>query len=402
MSQHANIVPVEYKGTESSAIAPNLLHWDPPSTPEVAPPSPLFGLGESWPNTLSIVEPGPSVTSDPGPMSPEDVDSLDLRQDVVPPSPSCRPMSVLDDYGEDSGDSTPSSPSRRSFADLPDNITDEMLTSPPQSPLLSGQPLLTLPGAEPDNTLITAEPSVSDWSAPSPPRGSGLGLFLPIQAASSNQCEASESHAIEPNLNFSFEAIARVDAGEFEKLKSVRRRTWVSERKAKEDEVFHAKRAEHLASRLSVSPPVPSKLPDFDERGGVSAGADAEETEGPPGEPTQLDESDEKTIRTWLLFTEARRADARRLRKREKELGRELQALLRLKLCEDPDAMEGGARTSESARLKPGKTAIVSMPQLVARMIMKRRDTPRPFSPCKHDPQYISSPLRSEFTVGEL
>ena len=182
----------------------------------------------------------------------------------------------------------------------------------------------------------------------------------------------------------------------------MRLRTWVSERKAKEDEVLHAKHAEHLASRLSVSPPVPSKLPDFDERGGVSAGADAEETEGPPGEPAQLDESDEKTIRTWLLFTEARRADARRLRKREKELGRELQALLRLKLGEDPDTMEGGAHASELARVKPGKTAIVSMPQLVARMIMKRRETTRPFSPRKHDTRDISSPLsRFQFTAGE-
>ena len=402
MSHYANIVPVDHKGTECGAITPNLLQWDPPSTPEIAPPSPLLGLGESWPSTLSIVGPGPSVTSDPGPMSPEDVDSLDLRQDSLPPSPLCRPMSVLHDYSEESDDSTPSSPSRRSFADLPDNITDDMLTSTPQSPLLSGQPLLTLPGAEPDNTLITAEPSVSDWSAPSPPRGSGLGLFLPIQAASSNHCEASESHAIEPNLNFSSESIARVNASEFEKLKSVRRRTWVSERKAKEDEVLHAKHAEHLASRLSVSPPVPSKLPDFDERGGVSAGADAEETEGPPGEPAQLDESDEKTIRTWLLFTEARRADARRLRKREKELGRELQALLRLKLGEDPDTMEGGTHASELARVKPGKTAIVSMPQLVARMIMKRRETTRPFSPRKHDTRDISSPLsRFQFTAGE-
>jgi hypothetical protein len=203
-------------------------------------------------------------------------------------------------------------------------------------------------------------------------------------------------------LNFSREAIARVDAREFEKLKSMRRRTWVSERMAKDDEVFHAKRAEHLASRMSVSPPVPSKLADFDERGGVSAGADVEETEGPPGEPTQLDESDEKTIRTWLLYTEARRADARRLRKREKELGRELQALLRLKLGEDPDATEGGVHAaSSSAKVKPGKTAILSMPQLVARMITKRRDTPRPFSPRKHDMPYICSPLsRFEHTVG--
>jgi len=288
------------------------------------------------------------------------------------------------------GSPIPMSPSRRSFADLPEDTTAMELTrSPPQSPLLAGPPLLTLPGAEPDNSLIVSETPVSEWSAASPPRGSGLGLFLPIQAASSNQPESSETQAIEPNLSFSREAVARVNVSEFEKLKSVRRRTWVLERKAKDDEILHAKHAELLSDRLSVAPPVPSKLADFDERGGVSAGADADDAEGPPGEPAQLHESDEKTVRTWLLYTEARRAEARRVRKREKERGREIQALLRLKLKEDPDAMEqmGGAR------VKPGKTAIVSMPQLVARMIMKRRYTPRPFSPRKHDSPYVESPL---------
>jgi hypothetical protein len=61
-----------------------------------------------------------------------------------------------------------------------------------------------------------------------------------------------------------FEIIACVDSGEFEKLKSVRCQFWVSECKAKEDEVYHA---EHLVSWQSVAPPVPSKLPNFDERG---------------------------------------------------------------------------------------------------------------------------------------
>ena len=426
----ANSSPISLTGTEPSVGTKNLSQWDHPSAPEVAPRSPLVEFEGSWtssPSTATIMRPGSGVTSNLGPMIIEDADIFDrssldwgnFESDVVPPSPSQRAMSVLDlDNPGDklNDDSTPSSPSRRSFADpvpsspprepfanpapsspcrrsfadLPD--TDE----PPQSPLLSGSLLRALPGATPDNTLITAVDSGSDWSSP---RGSGLGLFLPIQAASSNQFQASEPHPIEPNLNFSPEAIARVDSREFEKLKSVRRRTWVSERKAKEDEVDHAKCAEDLASRLSVAPPVPSKLPDFDERGGVSAGADAEETEGPPGE---LGESDEKTIRSWLLYTEAKRADARRLRKREKELGRELQALLRLKLGEDPDATVGGVE-SASDKVKPGKTAIVSMPQLVARMIMKRRDTPRPFSPRKHDASYICSPLsRFEPTVGVL
>ena len=407
----ANSSPVGHKGTEPSFGTTNLYQC---STPEVAPRSPLGEVEESstsGPSTSVIVGSGSSVTSNRGPMTVEDIDSFDhasldwdnFEQDVVPPSPSHRAMSDLDDFGDESGDdSSPSSPSRRSFADLPDTTTDEHLISPPQSPLLSGQPLLTLPGAEPDNALITAEDSVSNWSAPSPPRGSGLGLFLPIQAASSNQFQASDPHAIEPNLNFSPEATARVDSREFEKLKSVRRRTLGLRAQGKGRRGLPCKACGTPCEPAERrSPPVPSKLPDFDERGGVSAGADAEETEGPPGEPAQLDESDEKTIRTWLLYTEARRADARRLRKREKELGRELQALLRLKLGEDPGATEGGVQTSaEGAKVKPGKTAIVSMPQLVARMIMKRRDTPRQFSPRKHDAPYIYSPLsRFEPTV---
>ena len=43
------------------------------------------------------------------------------------------------------------------------NAMNEPPTSP-QSPLLVGQPLLTLPGAELDNSLIMAEAPVSDWS----------------------------------------------------------------------------------------------------------------------------------------------------------------------------------------------------------------------------------------------
>jgi hypothetical protein len=73
-----------------------------------------------------------------------------------------------------------------------------------------------------DHRLITAEAPVSDWSGTSPPGGSRL--FLPTQT------EASEAHTIEPS-KFLLEAVARIDSCEFEKLRSVHRRTWVSERK---------------------------------------------------------------------------------------------------------------------------------------------------------------------------
>ena len=391
-------VPAHHPGAIESAAPSELFHELGALEDHAMFPSPLSEFGGPSFCTLGTEANSHSDSTDVwglelnydgmSPYSPYESDPV-----VVPFSPVRHTLGELHADDEDLLESSPlpQSPSRRSFSELPEDIIMNGLSpSPPQSPLLAGQPLLTLPGAEPDNSLIVSEPPVSEWAS-SPvvsPRGSGLGLFLPIQAASSNQLETSdEAHAIEPNLNFSSEAIARVDALEFEKLKSVRRRTWVIERKAKEDEVFNAKRAELLAGRLSVAPPVPSKLADFDERGGVSAGADADDTVGPPGEPAQLDESDEKTIRAWLLYTEAQRAKARHVRKLEKERGRELQALLRLKLGEDPDAM------GVAAKSKPGKTAIVSMPQLVARMIMKRRDTPRPFSPRRHDSPYIHSPL---------
>ena len=403
MPQGNGTVPIHHPGAIESAAPSELFHELGALEDHAMLPSPLSEFDGPPFYTLGTEANSQSDSTDvwgleldydgtPPYSSPFRLD--DSEPVVVPFSPMRHTLGELHADDEDLLESSPlpQSPSRRSFSELPEDIIMNGLSpSPPQSPLLAGQPLLTLPGAEPDNSLIVSEPPVSEWTS-SPvvsPRGSGLGLFLPIQAPSSNQLEMSdEAHAIEPNLNFSPEAIARVDALEFEKLKSVRRRTWVSERKAKEDEVFHAKRAELLAGRLSVAPPVPSKLADFDERGGVSAGADADDTVGPPGEPAQLDESDEKTIRAWLLYTEAQRAKARHVRKLEKERGRELQALLRLKLGEDPDA---------AAKSKPGKTAIVSMPQLVARMIMKRRDTPRPFSPRRHDSPYIHSPLSSRF-----
>ena len=98
------------------------------------------------------------------------------------PPPMHRTLLELHDDDKDFGsDSVLSSPSQRSFADLlEDTVMNEQPMSPPQSPLLVGQPLLMLPGAEPDNSLIMAETPAPDWSGASPPCGSGLGLFLPI------------------------------------------------------------------------------------------------------------------------------------------------------------------------------------------------------------------------------
>jgi hypothetical protein len=78
-----------------------------------------------------------------------------------------------------------------------------------------------------------------------------------------------------------------------------------------------------ISQVLSIALPVPSKLADSDERGGVSMGADVDKTEGPPGEPARLDKLAKKMIWTWLLYTEARRVEARRVHKCKKEVRRE-------------------------------------------------------------------------------
>ncbi|KAI0261743.1 hypothetical protein BC834DRAFT_426501 [Gloeopeniophorella convolvens] len=375
MPQFHDSLPLNCKASEPGAVSPSIVPG-------------LAGVCHAGTSPSYSTESGSDDTDMDSTSEDMDFPDLSSTDDFDPPySPLRRTLSELYDDDDLGAPPAPFSPSRRSFAELPEDATmGEPPPPDPETPLLAGLPLLTLPGAEPDNSLIVADNVAPEWSSVrSPPRGSGLGLFLPIQAASSSQSEAPDAPAIEPNLNFSPEAVARVNASEFEKLKSVRRRTWVSERKAKEDEIYHAKQAEALAGQLSVAPPVPSKLADFDERGGVSAGADADSMDS---EPAQSVQSHEKSIRAQLLRTEWYRAEARRVRKREKERGRELQALLCLKLGEDPDAAERAGATA-----KPGKTAIVSMPQLTARIIMKRREAQRPFKPRKRGAPYTPSPL---------
>jgi hypothetical protein len=90
-----------------------------------------------------------------------------------------------------------------------------------------------------------------------------MGLFSPIQAMSSNHCVA----------------------GEFEKLESMCRRTWVSERKAKEAKVLIlllcSRRASLRASVLFFSPLIfEGLIPDVDRASTVVGGVGATVSHG--------------------------------------------------------------------------------------------------------------------------
>ncbi|THH13707.1 hypothetical protein EW146_g6542 [Bondarzewia mesenterica] len=298
--------------------------------------------------------------------------------EVAPSSPSRRSFTSLPDMDEDEDEfsdtpqpSSPLSPSRRSFASLPDMDMDEVIS--PSRPTPSAR-LLSLPGAETDDDLIVPDSSHHADSEPPPPSdGPSLGLFVPIASADAAATAGSPPEE-EPDLHFSDMARSRVDTTEFDKLISLRRRAWFLERNAKRTEQSFVEEAQRIAAGLRVSPPVPGALADVQ----LQAGLD------PKG-----------AIRRELQVAEARRAEARRVRKKEKERGKEVQALLRLKLGEDSTGVSvaPAADGSTVQRDGRGKVVICSFSQLVARMIFKRRDSSRLLANRNNSGENNKSPL---------
>jgi hypothetical protein len=100
------------------------------------------------------------------------------------------------------------------------------------------------------------------------------------------------------------------------------------------------------------------------------------------------------------------RAEVRRTRKREKERGREISALLRLKFgdrfavwLDDQDRVESGRSSTSGAsdERPPNKKVIGSLAQLVARMVFRRHDATRALAnrtaPTGTRREYVPSPL---------
>ncbi|KAI0035563.1 hypothetical protein K488DRAFT_82879 [Vararia minispora EC-137] len=247
--------------------------------------------------------------------------------------------------------SPPSSPSRRSTRGLPELDTDTPAPGAgPPSPRL-----LSLPGAETDDSLLAPASPAADA-----PPASSLGLFVPLALA------PEPSTAPEPDLDFPPDARARVDGAELGGLLALRRRAWFAERNAKRAELDAADAVRTLAAGVRLGPPVPGALAECErERAPDAAGG----------------------VRRGIQVLEAKRAEARRERKAHKERGREAQALLRFKL---------GATVRERAGRGPDKGAgkgARSMDQLVARMVLKRREVARPLGGRRPGFERVRSPL---------
>ncbi|KAI0062170.1 hypothetical protein BV25DRAFT_1826033 [Artomyces pyxidatus] len=290
-----------------------------------------------------------------------------------PASPSRRTWSDLpDDFDDHHVARSPSSPSRRSYSELPDDGNMPQVVQEYKRPRL-----LSFPGDETDDNLFEAPELEPPTPAPSEPL-----IFVPVNSTPPDAAELSVTEETDdkepPELTFSTGALARGDPVEFDAVMNVRRNLWRSEREAKKAQAQFARRARDLAAGLKVSLPVPGALSEYDERGGVS---------GPQQQPW-LD----GTTRSELLRAEAGRARAREERKAKKVRVKEIEALLILHLGELPaefvPADEGAGK-----RGGLGKVIFASMPQLVARMTLKRRDTVRSLANRKPPRGYVHSPL---------
>ncbi|KAL0070393.1 hypothetical protein AAF712_002224 [Marasmius tenuissimus] len=122
-------------------------------------------------------------------------------------------------------------------------------------------------------------------------------------------------------------------------------------------------------------------------------------------------EVEERSLSSGSMFA---RAEARKTRKKEKERVKEISAMLRLKLevndgTGDSSSAEAGNGfrcrcPSPEVKTVKAKKAISSIPQLVARMMLRRRDgSDRPITHMPTPPMPpTSSPLRKSWLVGEF
>ncbi|KZT11192.1 uncharacterized protein LAESUDRAFT_612610, partial [Laetiporus sulphureus 93-53] len=187
-------------------------------------------------------------------------------------------------------------------------------------------------------SLITPPPSASDQD--------GLGLFLqPISVdpplARSPSPDDDDLQFLDVQLD---PASTNLEVGEFLQLRAIRKRALSAERDAR---CAEAEYSEHVsAASNALLPP--------------------QQTEGSEVPiPEELDADEKRTRKRDLHIAMDMRAEARRIRKREKQRSKEVGALLDLK-------MERG--------VCPGSGLTRSIAQLVANMVLRRRDTFRPLA----------------------
>ncbi|KAF7791012.1 hypothetical protein EIP86_001971 [Pleurotus ostreatoroseus] len=283
-------------------------------------------------------------------------DTLPLEVDPPPgtSAPRCRdPLSLPCLFDEDVFIS-PHSP--RAFTTrLPElemeEDTDMEPPSSPRSPYRELSPIEDDPFTQP----ATISPSLLV-----PQTGEGLGLFIQPSSidpplARSPSPDEDDMHFLDIQLD---PASTSLPVGEFISLRTLRRRALDAEREARS---FEAELAERVSTASDAL--LPSHL--------------------------YLCDAVEKRARKHELHVATeQRAEARKARKREKQRSKEVGALLDLK-------MERG--------VPQGK--IRSVPQLVANMLLKRRDVCRPLAnrkPAGAAASLVSSPLRVSFAVEDL
>lgn len=293
-------------------------------------------------NTLSPLS-TPSISPSTPPPILDEIDSdLVFREPWIgyfqhPNSPSIPYLPSIDD--EDMKLSSPSSPSMRSFTLLPTD--DDAMSVSPSSP---GLPVLSLPGADTDDDLLSEElgssrptfaPNSFFVPATLSPTSRSLLLLDDPNDVPPPRSPSPENFHLDPAL------LAEYPDPDLQKLHDLRRRAQAAERAARQRE-------------LNI----------IEEDGFIPAAS-----------------------------------EARRAARREKERGREVAALLRLKLNGSSSSRgsknirrSSSGNDDDEARSPPSpspstphsspprrskKPKITSVPQLVAKMIFSRRE-PRP------------------------
>lgn len=184
--------------------------------------------------------------------------------------------------------------------------------------------------------------------SPAPADSEGLGLFLqPVSVdpplARSPSPDDDDLQFLDVQLDPSS---TNLEVDEFLQLRAVRRRALSAERAARSAEAELAERVSAAAKALL--PP---------SHGDIDADMDISDD--------SFDDDAKRMRKHDLHVAMDMRAEARRARKREKQRSKEVGALLDLK-------MERG--------VAPGKGAMRSIAQLVANMVLRRRDTFRPLA----------------------
>ncbi|KAL6308590.1 hypothetical protein BKA93DRAFT_725503 [Sparassis latifolia] len=270
----------------------------------------------------------------------------DLYATPIPSSPHS-PSAALPELDDDDDYYVPSSPSSRSQA-LPELPVEEYE-----------------PYANPYGDSGTISPSLLGG----PTNSEGLGLCLqPVSIdppmARSPSPDDDGMQFLEPQLD---PATTKLDPSEFRALRDIRRRVSAAERAAQEAELTLGERVSEAASGLL--PPLHSDL------GGVMQ--------------DELDLAEKRARKRELHCAMELRAEARQRRKCERQRGKEIGALLALKMPGDV--------------VVPGSGGMRCIAQLVANMVLRRRDAFRPLANRKALPRtYVPSGLQQSTSVEDL